>query len=424
MFSCLLLHSGSPADPVPATRCQSQFRAVGNIAHGAVSLQFDPPRELTESVLYVPNLCLRRAIGRTRLRVTACTVTNGSSKTTLRLCGARGMDDPRLQKLKITNSVVKKRYCKAVSHWAGVQSIDDFVVHIGPVHRQTRLVVELEFLLLIEPQTDKGGVYCTYGCMLPASSHTLDVTLYQSSKVESFTSSFEPEGATKPILSEGSAEDGTALHFYGSISDYSLEEPFGITLLLQSTSYCTPTAEVVSLLLPEPYPVKMAPTNEDGGHVLDTIDGLMLMNCAMSKPTACFERRSPELYPCDFVFLVDCSGSMSGLKIQMASETLILSLKSLPAGCCFNIIAFGSKYYHLFPSSEELSEKTLEKGVQFCNQLKACLGGTELLNPIRWLLRRPPANELSRQVFLITDGGAPNYHAVLQTVRRHRESTQ
>ena len=50
----------------------------------------------------------------------------------------------------------------------------------------------------------------------------------------------------------------------------------------------------------------------------------------------------------DFIFIVDCSGSMSGSRIQNASECLSIFLHSLPIGCNFNIIMFGSNYRSVF----------------------------------------------------------------------------
>ena len=42
-------------------------------------------------------------------------------------------------------------------------------------------------------------------------------------------------------------------------------------------------------------------------------------------------------------------GSMNGPNIKQAKDTLLLFLKSLPVGCYFNIISFGSSYSVLFP---------------------------------------------------------------------------
>ena len=69
---------------------------------------------------------------------------------------------------------------------------------------------------------------------------------------------------------------------------------------------------------------------------------------------------------CEFIFLVDRSGSMSGGFINSARETLILFLKSLPVGCNFNIIGFGSRYEKLFPTvSVPYTQETLDKATRY-----------------------------------------------------------
>ena len=45
-----------------------------------------------------------------------------------------------------------------------------------------------------------------------------------------------------------------------------------------------------------------------------------------------------------FIFIVDRSGSMSGETIVTTVEALKLFVQSLPAGCMFDIISFGSNY--------------------------------------------------------------------------------
>ncbi|CAF3940905.1 unnamed protein product, partial [Adineta steineri] len=51
----------------------------------------------------------------------------------------------------------------------------------------------------------------------------------------------------------------------------------------------------------------------------------------------------------EFIFVVDCSGSMDDEnKIELARQAMLLFLKSLPVNCYFNIIRFGSDHQGLF----------------------------------------------------------------------------
>ena len=51
------------------------------------------------------------------------------------------------------------------------------------------------------------------------------------------------------------------------------------------------------------------------------------------------------------IFLVDCSGSMSGSSMDLAKEALLVFIHSLPVSSYFNVIIFGSSHKSLFPES-------------------------------------------------------------------------
>ncbi|XP_046541616.1 von Willebrand factor A domain-containing protein 5A isoform X3 [Equus quagga] len=121
-------------------------------------------------------------------------------------------------------------------------------------------------------------------------------------------------------------------------------------------------------------------------------------DCLMGDPSAMvsFYPNIPEAQPpitCgEFVFLMDCSGSMQGpmskqdksqLRIEAAKETLILLLKSLPIGCYFNIYGFGSSYEAFFPNSVKYNQHTMEEALRRVNLMQADLGGTEILRPLK-----------------------------------------
>jgi len=84
----------------------------------------------------------------------------------------------------------------------------------------------------------------------------------------------------------------------------------------------------------------------------------------------------------EFIFVVDCSGSMEGKdKIELVRQAMFLLLKSLPINCHFNIIRFGSKYNSLFNNITEIyNEENGQKAEQLIRTMKADLGGTELVS--------------------------------------------
>jgi hypothetical protein len=83
----------------------------------------------------------------------------------------------------------------------------------------------------------------------------------------------------------------------------------------------------------------------------------------------------------EFVFLVDCSGS----RFAQARQSLDLFIRSLPAGCFFNIVRFGSTFESLFSGSVIHSSATVTEALRLASQLEANLGGTEILAPVEGL---------------------------------------
>lgn len=122
---------------------------------------------------------------------------------------------------------------------------------------------------------------------------------------------------------------------------------------------------------------------------------------------------------CEFIFLVDRSGSMRGSYIKSASETLVLFLKSIPPGCSFNIVGFGSSYTSLFPNSVAYDQENLDFAIRHAESLQADLGGTELLSPLQHIFSQPSLPGLPRQVFVLTDGSVSNTHACISEVTRN-----
>nr|XP_046149755.1 von Willebrand factor A domain-containing protein 5A-like isoform X7 [Oncorhynchus gorbuscha] len=133
----------------------------------------------------------------------------------------------------------------------------------------------------------------------------------------------------------------------------------------------------------------------------------------------------------EFLFVVDRSGSMefpmhlgsgSQDRIGSARETLLLLLKSLPMGCYFNIIGFGSSYESFFSKSVEYSQKTMDEALQKVKEMRADLGGTEILQPLKHIYSQPCLPDQPRQLFLFTDGEVENTKEVLDLVKTNAGS--
>jgi len=119
------------------------------------------------------------------------------------------------------------------------------------------------------------------------------------------------------------------------------------------------------------------------------------------------------------VFLVDCSGSMSGESIRLAKKALQVFLHSLPPTSFFNIILFGSTFEYLFPHSKKYDDDTLKDAKESSASISANLGGTEIYQPLEHILKQPLLAGLARQVFVLTDGQVSNTSACIDLVRKY-----
>ena len=104
---------------------------------------------------------------------------------------------------------------------------------------------------------------------------------------------------------------------------------------------------------------------------------------------------------------------MEGSRIDAAKEALLLLLKSLPVGCTFNVISFGSGFHPLFQDgSRPYSKETLDSALELQGAMLANMGGTEILRPLKEVFAKTPTPGMPRQVFLITDGEVGNTNQV------------
>ncbi|MBQ9279854.1 MAG: VWA domain-containing protein [Clostridia bacterium] len=117
----------------------------------------------------------------------------------------------------------------------------------------------------------------------------------------------------------------------------------------------------------------------------------------------------------EYLFIVDVSGSMSGAKIEETKNAVIECLKQLDIGDKFNIIPFESEFEAMNINSVEYNENSFEEAVKYVNNLRP-LGGTEILNPIKFALYE---EETDKIILLFTDGQVGNEDEIIRYVEKN-----
>jgi uncharacterized protein YegL len=123
----------------------------------------------------------------------------------------------------------------------------------------------------------------------------------------------------------------------------------------------------------------------------------------------------------EYIFVLDCSGSMGGDRIKSAISCLQLYLHSLPCDGYFNIVRFGSKHSPMWPHSEQVNDANMSVALEYVQNLKANLGGTKMSKALLWILRsRSVFRHGKRQLFILTDGEDSYPDLVMDLVSAHR----
>jgi hypothetical protein len=126
----------------------------------------------------------------------------------------------------------------------------------------------------------------------------------------------------------------------------------------------------------------------------------------------------------EFVFILDCSGSMSGEKIEQACRALKLFLASLPTKSKFNVVRFGSEFFFLWPASNVLKVDTVQEAMKYADNSPANMSSTIVFDPLKAVLQAPAAKGsngevIPRVVFLLTDGQFSDRDKILELVAAH-----
>lgn len=124
-----------------------------------------------------------------------------------------------------------------------------------------------------------------------------------------------------------------------------------------------------------------------------------------------------------FVFYIDRSGSMGSQKMQCAIDALVIFIQSLPKGCRFDVVSFGTS--HTYLSSEfnstagngiEYNDSNKQTAISKIRCFNSNFGGTNIYNPMQ------AYNDVDHQnfdwkFFLLSDGSVGNTESVIDLAR-------
>jgi Ca-activated chloride channel family protein len=145
-------------------------------------------------------------------------------------------------------------------------------------------------------------------------------------------------------------------------------------------------------------------------------DGAGFLTLAMQPPA---EPSDEQVTPREITFIMDVSGSMMGIPIEMSRQVVLRSLDKLRPDDRFNIVYFASGNAQLWESAQLGSYENISAAKEFLKKLNAG-GGTEMLAGVqRALHARHDARYLQMYVFL-TDGYVGDEPRILETIKKER----
>jgi len=119
--------------------------------------------------------------------------------------------------------------------------------------------------------------------------------------------------------------------------------------------------------------------------------------------------------PREVVFVIDTSGSMSGVSIRQAKAALLEGLRRLQPTDRFNIVDFSNHARKLFPDAVTFNAQAMTQATAYIQKLQA-QGGTNISNALSLSLGSQVDGAYLRQVIFITDGSVSNEEALFSQI--------
>ena len=122
--------------------------------------------------------------------------------------------------------------------------------------------------------------------------------------------------------------------------------------------------------------------------------------------------------PKDMIFVIDVSGSMSGVSIQQAKSSLIYAINNLKETDGFNVIPFSSNFISLNSKIMPATPENKQSAIAYIKTLRAD-GGTEALPPLKFAMNMPSYDNKLKMIIFITDGSLGHEQDVINLVKNN-----
>ncbi|MGD8499802.1 MAG: VIT domain-containing protein [Phycisphaerales bacterium] len=121
--------------------------------------------------------------------------------------------------------------------------------------------------------------------------------------------------------------------------------------------------------------------------------------------------------PMEMIFVLDCSGSMSGKPIAKAKQAITRALRKLQPNDTFQVIRFSNNASQLGPSPLPATPANIRRGLEYVKSLRGS-GGTMMIEGIKAALDFAHDPHRFRLVSFMTDGYIGNEAQILAAVHQ------
>jgi len=130
-----------------------------------------------------------------------------------------------------------------------------------------------------------------------------------------------------------------------------------------------------------------------------------------------------QIAPRELIFVIDTSGSQSGMPLEKAKETTRYIIDRMNPDDTFNVIDFNDTSRVLFASPKKNTPESREKALKYIGSLLGS-GGTRMIPAIWEALNTAPADNRLRVVTFMTDGLVGNDFEVISMIKKLREQSR